>query len=320
MGAVRVLSSLQAHGEHPGSPKSRENSASKGYLGPFTDLGSPFCSAVAGVKSTRTCQHLLDTALLESLQNNEYRAKGPSRVVYCGKITPSESHSDHSNTRADPPPARRGLRTRKTGCEWKEGGEGKKRNDTPGCRRNSPQGGERHSHVNGGHGRVSLGQACGKLWLLIFVFSEKYLKRARRGLKLRTQESEREHARGSWEQVAATPELFLENERNTRRKNRKRWGDFCVTESGDAFPPRCVLSPARALCLFPGTVAPAGGGGRRVSSPALSSSLPDPGTQSGPWKRKYPIPVVRGSCAVRPLLTFPEFISTEALVQEGPHR
>lgn len=70
--------------------------------------------------------------------------------------------------------------------------------------------------------------------------------------------------------------------------------------------------------LFPGTVTPAGGRGPRTSRPALSSSLPDPGTQSGPWKRKYLIPVVRGSCAVRPLLTFPEFGNTEALVQEGP--
>lgn len=105
-----------------------------------------------------------------------------------------------------------------------------------------------------GHGGLSLGQDCGKLWLLISVFSEKYLKRARRGLKLRTHESERGrsrreqgHARGSGEQVGATPELFLQNEQNTRRKTRKRRGDFCVTASGDAFPPRCVLSPARAL-------------------------------------------------------------------------
>lgn len=148
-----------------------------------------------------------------------------------------------------PPPARRGLRAGKTRCEWKGGGEGKKRNDTPGCQHNSTQGGERHSHVHRGHGGLSLGQDCGKLWLLISVFSEKYLKRARRGLKLITQESERGrsrreqgHARGSGEQVGATPELFLQNEQNTRRKTRKRRGDFCVTASGDAFPPRCVLA------------------------------------------------------------------------------
>ena len=54
------------------------------------------------------CEHLPDTTLLEILKNNDYGAKGFLRVIYCGKITPSEYHSEPSKGNkysSRPPPA-----------------------------------------------------------------------------------------------------------------------------------------------------------------------------------------------------------------------
>lgn len=45
------------------------------------------------LQSTNMCEHLLDTTILEILKTNDYRAKGFLKVIYCGKIIPSESYS-----------------------------------------------------------------------------------------------------------------------------------------------------------------------------------------------------------------------------------
>ena len=45
------------------------------------------------LQSTNMCEHLLDTTILEILKPNDYGAKGFLKVIYCGKIIPSESYS-----------------------------------------------------------------------------------------------------------------------------------------------------------------------------------------------------------------------------------